>query len=70
MRIPAKVVFSARYHEYGICGALGLLDQGFSEESGSDMAWSQITGGETSVEGEPRDRYEAQSPRSLMGGGE
>jgi len=30
MSIPAKSAFSSKYKEYGIFGALGLLDQGGS----------------------------------------
>ena len=37
MIAPAKLDFSAKYSEYGICGALGLFDQGVTEVS--DMAW-------------------------------
>lgn len=39
---PAKLTFSLKYSEYGICGALGSLDQGASDES--DMAEVRETG--------------------------
>lgn len=65
MRIPAKFAFSAKYSEYGICGAKGLLDQGFSEES--DMTLTRTTegrspkGDEGKREGGPGERE--QCPR-------
>lgn len=51
IRAPAKLAFSAKYSEYGICGALGLFDHGVREES--DMAYAcnkwDVSGGQ--VEG-------------------
>ena len=32
MRIPAKLAFSPKYRSNGICGALGLSDQGCSSD--------------------------------------
>lgn len=49
-KIPAKIAFSPTYIEYGICGALGLLDQGISPES--DMARACVTGGRNFGEGQ------------------
>ena len=43
IRIPAKLSFSARYSQDGICGALGLVDQGVSE--GSDMVGKRVARG-------------------------
>lgn len=42
MSIPAKVAFSSKYAEYGICGALGLSDHGLSEEA--DMGETYVGG--------------------------
>lgn len=44
MEAPAKYDFSAKYSTYGISGALGLSDQGSSQET--FMGQSCITGGE------------------------
>lgn len=52
MRIPAKLAFSAKYSEYGICGAKGLLDQGCSEESA--MTLVRAIEGRSFKEGEGR----------------
>jgi hypothetical protein len=49
MQFPAKISFSARYSRDGICGALGLLDKGVSEES--DIIRTCVTLG-TLVKGE------------------
>jgi hypothetical protein len=43
MRTPAKFAFSAKYSEYGIWGAKGLVDHGTSEEL--DMAQACAAGG-------------------------
>jgi hypothetical protein len=50
MKGPAKRAFSSKYITYGICGALGSLDQGFSD--GSDMARVCNTGGRDSGGGQ------------------
>jgi hypothetical protein len=52
MRFPAKSSFSAVYTMGGICGALRLLDQGFSELP--DMAQIYVTGRKDLVEGKTR----------------
>lgn len=58
MRMPAKIPFSREYSKCGICGAVGLLDQGFSDES--DIAQTGIggwipTGDEGGEDGEVKD---------------
>lgn len=57
VRSPAKIAFSQKYKEYGICGALGLSDQGLAEESDIGQAgvgWTrgELRGREMSWEGE------------------
>ena len=54
MESPAKFTLSARYSEYEICGALELLDQGFSGEPG--MAQTCATGGKDLGAGRGRER--------------
>ena len=49
MRNPAKFAFSVKYCEYGIWGALGSLDQDFSEAfiaQAAQMKEGISTGGE------------------------
>lgn len=42
---PATVAFSQKYRPYGICGAFGLSDHGFCEESEGerDLRWRKKT---------------------------
>ena len=69
-RIPAKYPFSRKYNPDGICGALGPLDQGFSE--GSDMVGRCVarwisTKGEWGEEGK---RGKLKGPRCSLEGSE
>ena len=68
MRAPAKVSFSARCSEGGICGALGSLDQDVSDES--DMCRTRVAGNGGCMwgVGEAEGRGGGKKPQNLMGG--
>ena len=61
MRNPVKFAFSIKYCEYGIWGALGSLDQDFSEAfiaQAAQMKEGISTGGEIYGKGDPGTRRE------------